>query len=144
MPKKKTNFCLSRTKSLKNKGKGFTDALTYLVVGVILSVSGYLFYVLVVLTIGSNTHYSLIYIFCYLVMVVISYFSYSKVVFKSSPHIMGFLQYFLATQVNMWLSFALVLIGTELFHLDPLFSPLLPLMILTPLMFVVSKFYVFR
>lgn len=127
----------------KEKSPIFRESVFYLAVGALLSVLGYLLYATLFVLLEEEVSYLLLFALSYLTMLTISYLTYSKMVFKSKVSWRGFLKYFLTTQLNAWLTLALVLVWSEVLLLNALYAPLFPLVILSPAMFLLSRKYIF-
>ena len=121
----------------------FRESVFYLAVGALLTILGYLLYATLFVVFGEKVSYLLIFVLSYATMLTVSYLTYSQLVFKSKLSWRGLLRYLLATQLNAWLTLALVLVWSEVLLFNALYAPLFPLIILSPLMFLVSRKYIF-
>lgn len=119
------------------------ESSIYVAIGALLSGMGFLFYALLFLMLSEWVSYLLLYFFSYSIMLCLSYLTYARAVFKSKPSFRGFVKYFLATQLNTWITFAILPIAVEVFLIDPLYAPILPMLIMTPIMFFLSKRHIF-
>ena len=128
---------------MKERAPIFRETVFYLAVGALLSALGYLLYATLFVVFAEAVSYLLLFALSYATMVAVSYLTYSQLVFKSKVSWQGLFKYLLTTQLNAWLTLALVLVWSEILLLNALYAPLLPLVILSPLMFLVSRKYIF-
>lgn len=119
------------------------QSILYVLVGAMLSLTGYLSYAGLHLIFSGSVSYLFLYLASYAIMVIVSYVTYSKWVFKSRLALGGLARYFLATQLNAWLSLVILVVAAEVLFVPTLYAPLVPLIFLTPMMFLLSKKYIF-
>ena len=115
----------------------------YLAVGALLTGLGYGVYVLLFFLFAETVSYLLLYGASYLTMLLVSYLTYSRFVFRSPATLRGLFRYFWATQLSAWLTLAGMFTWTEILTLNPLYAPLLPLILIVPIMFLLSRRYIF-
>lgn len=117
----------------------------FILMGFLLQVTGIGIFAVLYLVTFEWLSYKWVFFLAYGINFVLAFGSYRRFVFRSERSVIKtFFSYLLSTQFTLWISFLILILAVEIMQFHPLAAQIGTTIVLAPIMFLVSRFFVFR